>query len=149
MVIEEVLSTPFAPPSVPSEVRSENWFYPYEENIRRHSHALVGEIECNPAIAFNTQGPWGPQYLPLLLVSKSFRADTRDVMRRVGSSLPPTLDVMLERDGDFKATWLLVPPSIESETDIVTINLRTLGCMTIFGAPGSKNGGLHLIQASL
>ncbi|KAJ4293249.1 hypothetical protein N0V90_008531 [Kalmusia sp. IMI 367209] len=139
LVIEEVLTTPFSPPSVPNEVRSENWFYPYEENIRRHSHAHVGEIECNPAIAFNTQGSWGSQYLPLLLVSKAFRADTENVLARIGRYIQPTLDVMLERDGDFKATWLLVPPSTEPETKHLNINIRTLGCMKIFGAEGSKN----------
>lgn len=140
MVIAEVLKTPFSPPSTPSEVRPENWFYPYEENIRRHSHAHIGEIECNPAIAFNTQGPWGNQYLPLLLVDKAFKADTENVLGRIGRFIQPTLDVMLERDGDFKASWLLVPPSMDPETRHLNIIIRTMGCMQIFGAQGRKNG---------
>ncbi|KAF1975533.1 hypothetical protein BU23DRAFT_75998 [Bimuria novae-zelandiae CBS 107.79] len=139
MVIAEVITTPFPPPSAPSEVRSENWLYPHEENMRRHSHAHMGEIECNPAIAFNTQGPWGNQHLPLLLVNKSFRADTENVLGRIGRRIPPILDVMLERNGDFKATWLLVPPSTAPETEHLNINIRTLGCMKIFGAEGSRN----------
>lgn len=140
MVIAQVITTPFLPPSAPSEVRPENWLYPYEEKIRRHSHAHVGEIECNPAIAFNTQGPWGNQHLPLLLVNKAFRADTEDVLARTGRRVQPTLDVMLERGGDFKATWLLVPPSTAPQTEHLNIVIRTLGCMRIFGAEGSRSG---------
>jgi hypothetical protein len=140
MIIADVITTPLSPPSAPNEVRSENWLYPREEKIRRHSHPHIGEIECNPAIAFNTQGPWGNHHLPLLLVSKLFRADTENVLGRIGRRIHPTLDVMLESDGDFKATWLLVPPTTAPETEHLHVIIRTLGCMKIFGAEGSKHG---------
>jgi hypothetical protein len=140
MIIEKVLTTPLSPPSVPSEVRSQNWFYPNEENTRRHSlDADNTQTECNPAIAFNEQTPWGLQYLPLLLVNKTFNADTEDVLRRVGRHIHPILDVMLEDDGNFKATWLLVP-SAAAEIEHLHITIRTLECMKTFGAEGSENG---------
>ncbi|KAK7180123.1 hypothetical protein DPSP01_012296 [Paraphaeosphaeria sporulosa] len=139
MIIEEVLTTPLSPPSVPSEVRGQNWFYPNEENKRRYSlDADGGSAEQNPAIAFNKQEPWGLQYLPLLLINKALNADTEDVLRRVGRHVPSTLDVMLEDDGNFKATWLLVPPAA-TETERLDITIRTLKCMKTFGAEGSEN----------
>jgi hypothetical protein len=140
IIIEEVLTTPLSPPSVPSEVRSQNWFYTNEENTRRHSlDADSTPAECNPAIAFNEQEPWGLQYLPLLLVSKTFRADTEDILRRVGRHIHSVLDVMLEDDGNFKATWLLVSPAA-AEMEHLDITIRTLECMKTFGAEGSENG---------
>lgn len=140
MIIQEVLTTPLSPPSATSEVRRQHWFYPHEENTRRHSSARPEE--CNPAIAFNTQEPWGTQYLPLLQVNKALRADTEDVLRRIGRFIQPTLDVMLEDDGDFKASWLLVPPSpsLSEELNQLNITIRTLECMKVFGAEGSQNG---------
>lgn len=140
MIIEEVLTTPLPPPSVPSEVRGQNWFYPNEENKRRYSlDADDYPAGRNPAIAFNKEDPWGFQYLPLLLVNKAFSADTEDVLRRVGQQIQSTLDVMLEDDGNFKATWLLVPPAA-TETERLDITIRTLACMKTFGAEGSENG---------
>ncbi|KAF2440457.1 hypothetical protein P171DRAFT_435251 [Karstenula rhodostoma CBS 690.94] len=139
IIIEEVLTTPLSPPSVPSEVRGQNWFYPNEENKRRLSlDADDNPAERHPAIAFNKQEPWGFQYLPLLLVNKAFSADTEDVLRRVGRHIQSTLDVMLEDDGNFKASWLLVPPAA-TETECLDITIRTLECMKTFGAAGSEN----------
>ncbi|KAJ4357434.1 uncharacterized protein N0V89_002009 [Didymosphaeria variabile] len=131
MIIEEVLTTPLSPPSVPSEVRDQNWSYP---------HKLCGHLHMgrNPEVAFNTQEPWGSQYLSLLLANKAFRADTEEVLKRIGRQIRPTLDVMLNGDGNLRATWLLVsPPAIETEH--LNVNLRTLDCMKIWGDEGSTN----------
>ncbi|KAL1611910.1 hypothetical protein SLS60_000132 [Paraconiothyrium brasiliense] len=129
MIIEEVLTTPLSPPSVPSEVRDHNWY---------HLHKACGHLHKrgrNPVIAYNTQEPWGSQYLPLLLVNKAFTVDTEDVLKRIGRQIRPTLDVILQGDGQFKATWLLVsPPAIETEH--LNVSLRTLDCMKVFGDEG-------------
>lgn len=133
MIIEEVLTTPLPPPRVPSDVPVQNWFYPIDECTRRYAPDAD-----YPAIAFNKQAPWGTQYLPLLLISKAIATDTKDVLRRVGRHITSTLDVMIEDDGDFKASWLMMTPATP-HTERLDISIRPLRCMEGFGLVGHDN----------
>lgn len=125
LIIEKVVATPFEPPATPTDIPADDWFYPLEERIRRNAYAFVREIgDYDPAIAFNTSSPWKHQYLPLLLVSKSFKRDAESVLGLIGSRLPPTLDVILTADGDLKVTWLLVPPEVGPLTQRLHLIIR-------------------------
>lgn len=142
-ILHHALTIPLTPPTIPSAIPKASWFYPVEERIYRNAFAHNREIgDYEPALSYNTRGPWGWQHLALLLVSQHFKKDVESVLKRISSNTKPVVDVMVK--SDLQISWLVAPPSLGQDLDCVEIRVR---CFELFDP--DNDGGKNINRALL
>ncbi|KAF2106503.1 hypothetical protein BDV96DRAFT_654697 [Lophiotrema nucula] len=126
-IIKSAIIMPFSAPTSPEDVEEESRWYPLIERFPNHGLPVrikAGDPELPvPMVCFNTKRPWVSAFTPLLLVSKSFKADADTILKNLAGKVHPILDVMADRD--LTVTWLRVPIPDESRRfDTLEIDVR-------------------------